>query len=1801
MNKPFGNKKYCNINLNNVCSHVYRSLLSSCSQIILITGGLYLAQTDSLRAMDEEPGQSKSTLITPMIPTKFYKDDKHPLTQGLWKEIDLSERLKSIRNYIGQIKNEILSYNINIIKINEADFEKYKKFFQCFDPTLELLPGLNLKDLLNVPDNPQDLIKGFSGAEVKILSCNGTKVAIKQFKDIKAGLTELLHSLVALDINPSPQDIKMARIYDAVICPENRFHIIMEAAETYDIHDCLSMEYSTEAVDACAEYLAAFHIANYYKLKELTNRKKFLDYAAYYSNTLSHHSIEEQAGPVLFSLISRENRTDLEDIKSDNILQLLPKEDQEKFISFLKIIHTRFKENSSEIFRLINSEEGLKANPYFLTINHGDAHRCNFFYNNSANLVNSNGSEIERDSLHRITMIDFASIVETYGDIGDPAGDVGRFLGSLWDWAAQQDYETYEKIFALQTHFLDTYLHKITEDPIFKQKNPEAFKSMFKENCNFYKLRYYRAIFNSESNRKSDDVKLKLLKSWIKENTEESRPLKKATEDSVKKTSEYRPWQPVKGNIIHNISADPTEDFIESIAEGSDGSYLTQLWEKLHRTGTATLSSTAIIAGMGGIGKTTLALEYVHEAINNHAYNLIYWIPSSTEFSLLEAYRQLLFEIVDPKLRSSIKGAGKEYLISLIKQHLPQKGKCFLVYDNVPLDYEDIPAPIFLKGLIPENAHVLVTSRYNQGWEKPLLLDIFLPKESIHYLFKRTGLEKNSENEKLVEELAEKLGNFPLALAHAAHYLKLVGGNNVSEKHFKDYLEGFKKISVDYFEEKKNPLTEENSKITYENLIARTLRMAEAYMGGWQKKPIAALAKKLLEYSAYLNSEAIAEEFFLDFCKDKEELNETLNLLSSLSLIKKVKNVPLFSIHRLEQLVIRNKKESEPMQQAQEPLMKLIPVFNTLFEKNIYTDEQVDALKMCLSHIICLFDHSRHLKVAHLEIEKLQWVGQTLAITWYLDLWARVTHRTRQVEHKLTEEKKYIEYLTNMFIHNDNSTCLKREDIPEWLAQLAHKSSPRIQNALANMYRTGEAVKHDDRKGFYWYKLAADQGNREALFYLGEHYSDGLGVDRDDKKAFECFYKSAKQGMQDAQCNIGNIYLQGLLGIPKNTQKAFKWFNLVAKQGYTIAQCALGMLYANGQGTEKNYEEAFKWLSLAAKQELPEAEYLLGMLYLNGQGTEKNNAEAFKWFSLAAKSRDADPIRFYHATKGMTENDVEAVKKIVKDLEQGHTGAQTMLGKMYFNAIGVGQNNVKGFEWSLKAADQGDADAQAAVGYAYFHGLGTTQDDVKGFEWTHKAAKQEHIGAQALLGATYSIGKGIAQNNIKSFKWSLKAANQKNVDGQAMVGMAYLHGLGVDRDSKKAFGWLSKAAQQGHAQAQNEVGILYSIGQGVPRDYNKAVECYTKAADQENADAQFNLGLMYANGQGVTKDDKKAIEYCTKAAKQGHMQALLRSKVMEWSKHNFVNRSFLEKKTKEKQQKDEMDRILEETLLEFESSMKNPSTNRTPQANRKYENEEDRILEETLLEFEANMRNPSKNSFHDRGPVTFEKVLEWGRHNFIGKTLLEKLLNMVKSVEKPQEDEANHILEETLHEFGLNMKNPVPEIIQPVDKKQRDTADDRFLVETLLEFESNMIKSIPEAIQQAPKNTPLISKPFIGKGKEEMSKTPVNKKNPTAEELHHEHLPTKLELEANLQNEIDQLTAQGNNYISAAIQHEEDGNWELAQHLAEEADKKFVLAEDVKVATQYQQAEIIRSSYTEIGLSSDHKIDSITSSKAEKK
>ena len=94
------------------------------------------------------------------------------------------------------------------------------------------------------------------------------------------------------------------------------------------------------------------------------------------------------------------------------------------------------------------------------------------------------------------------------------------------------------------------------------------------------------------------------------------------------------------------------------------------------------------------------------------------------------------------------------------------------------------------------------------------------------------------------------------------------------------------------------------------------------------------------------------------------------------------------------------------------------------------------------------------------------------------------------------------------------------------------------------------------------------------------------------------------------------------------------------------------------------------------------------------------------------------------------EGDLSETKRLA---ESGDTGAQFILGFLYFKGLGVPQNYAEAMKWYRKAADQGDDNAQFLLGSMYYLGKGVPRNFIKAYVWSSVASTKGNEKAKEIL------------------------------------------------------------------------------------------------------------------------------------------------------------------------------------------------------------------------------------------------------------------------------------------------------------------------------------------------------------------------------------------------------------------------------------------------------------------------------------
>ncbi|MEV4619443.1 FxSxx-COOH system tetratricopeptide repeat protein [Asanoa sp. NPDC049573] len=180
---------------------------------------------------------------------------------------------------------------------------------------------------------------------------------------------------------------------------------------------------------------------------------------------------------------------------------------------------------------------------------------------------------------------------------------------------------------------------------------------------------------------------------------------------------------------------------------------LAELRERLSAQASGSVQS---IHGMGGIGKSTLALEYAHRFAGS--YGLVWWIDAEQPGLIGEQIAALGIEA-----GWCTADVSDSRATTMVRHRLRTEGGWLVIFDNAE-------RPDDLRRWLPQGAgHVLITSR-NSGWAgiaKPSELDIFDRDNSVDLLRELVPAIAAGE----ADDLADDLGDLPLAVAQAGALL----------------------------------------------------------------------------------------------------------------------------------------------------------------------------------------------------------------------------------------------------------------------------------------------------------------------------------------------------------------------------------------------------------------------------------------------------------------------------------------------------------------------------------------------------------------------------------------------------------------------------------------------------------------------------------------------------------------------------------------------------------------------------------------------------------------------------------------------------------------------------------------------------------------------------------------------------------------------------------------------------------------------------------------------------------------------
>ncbi|MFJ7305206.1 FxSxx-COOH system tetratricopeptide repeat protein [Streptomyces sp. NPDC099088] len=284
---------------------------------------------------------------------------------------------------------------------------------------------------------------------------------------------------------------------------------------------------------------------------------------------------------------------------------------------------------------------------------------------------------------------------------------------------------------------------------------------------------------------------------------------------------------------------------------------------------------TQTVHGLGGVGKTTLALHYAHTHLDT--YRLVWWIHADTPDLITADLAALADRLRGGQSGDLTTAQAADWAVGWLQTH----PGWLLVLDNA----EHPTSLVTLTGQLQHAGRHLITSRYTEGWPtEPLALPLLAEDASLELLTRITNLT-DPANQCQARLLAEELGHLPLALEQAGAFIRQ---SRQPVKAYRDLLQEHTAYTVDI------PADHTQPKRTMARIWRVTLNaLAE----------LDPLTVRILRVVAWFAPSPLPRDLLNRLAANPVRLARALGLLAAYSMITLESDT--LAVHRLVQTVAR--------------------------------------------------------------------------------------------------------------------------------------------------------------------------------------------------------------------------------------------------------------------------------------------------------------------------------------------------------------------------------------------------------------------------------------------------------------------------------------------------------------------------------------------------------------------------------------------------------------------------------------------------------------------------------------------------------------------------------------------------------------------------------------------------------------------------------------------------------------------------------------------------------------------------------
>lgn len=521
------------------------------------------------------------------------------------------------------------------------------------------------------------------------------------------------------------------------------------------------------------------------------------------------------------------------------------------------------------------------------------------------------------------------------------------------------------------------------------------------------------------------------------------------------------------------------------------------LRQQLSNGSPVALTQAYAFSGLGGIGKTQLALEYAYRSRQD--YRAVFWVRASSRETFVADVVALagLLELPEQDARAT------QQIVTAVKDWLARHENWLLILDNA----DDLS---LVTDILPSggNGHLLLTTRSSATGNLAVSVPVerMEAEEGSLLLLRRakllpshtlpTALEQSFSDDVLT--IVRAVDGLPLALEQAGAYIEESGCS------LAEYLE--------LYQRNRRSLLARGSIIPtdYPYTVASTWALSFEQVEQQNRA-----AAELLRLCAFLDPDAIPEALvregaahlglvLLPVAANPFLLNEALQALRSFSLLRRNPQTKMLSLHRLVQVIIQDEMDDETRRGWIERVVRLLKA--VFPEPSMENFKQWPRCQELLSHVqVCADLIERHRLVSLDAAHLLKTVALYLAL--------RLSNES--LAHQLAEQALHIYEQLGYHDHTEIADLLNTLGTLSWSQSHYEQAASFYQRSLDIRQRI-LGNEHVDTAASY-NNLAMVSWNQAQYAQAEQLYQQALAV-------YERAFGPDHPKTADVLTNIGALY-----------------------------------------------------------------------------------------------------------------------------------------------------------------------------------------------------------------------------------------------------------------------------------------------------------------------------------------------------------------------------------------------------------------------------------------------------------------------------------------------------------------------------------------------------------------------------------------------------------------------------------------------------------------------------------------------------